>query len=188
MSGPEAGRAETELVLRCLEGDRAAFDTLVQRHYRGIYAMLHHMSGSEEDASDLTQETFLRAYARLETFQLGRPFAAWVRRIATNIYIEQGRKRKVPALSLEQAVEVGKEPADRSPANFAGGVSGKHRGFAPRAARGAATTRNAARDRRAPASRRALPGGNRRGRCGMPLGTVKVNLFRARRRVRASGR
>jgi RNA polymerase sigma-70 factor (ECF subfamily) len=106
---------DDELVRSCLDGHREAFDALVANHHRGIYNVIYRILGNAEDASDLTQETFLRAYTRLETFQLGRPFAAWVRRIATNLCIDHLRRRGTPDVSLDERLEFGAQHADATP-------------------------------------------------------------------------
>ena len=179
----EVGREETELVRRCLGGDRASFDTLVARCYRGIYAMLYQMTGSAEDASDLTQETFVRAYSRLDTFELGRPFMAWVRRIAANICIDQQRRHKTPSLSLEQAGESGLELADTSP----GSSPQRALETADDSVRVMAAVQKLPANQRTVVILRHLEGMTLEEisrALQMPLGTVKVNLFRARQRVR----
>jgi len=183
MAEAEAARTEADLIRRCLGGDRSAFDSLVQRCYRGIYNMLYQMTGSAEDASDLTQETFVRAYSRLDSFQLGRPFAAWVRRIATNICIDEQRKRKRPTVSLEQVAESGLEPADASPETSpAGRLEASEQSL-----RVMRAVRRLPEKQRVVVVLRHIEGMtleeiSRALR--MPLGTVKVNLFRARQRVR----
>jgi RNA polymerase sigma-70 factor (ECF subfamily) len=122
MSEIEAGREDAELIRLCLDGKREAFDALVARHYRGIYNLMYRMLGNAEDASELTQETFLRAYTRLHTFNPARSFLAWIRRIATNLGIDHLRRRGTPDLSLDQQWEAGIQHADnrtsRSPAEI----------------------------------------------------------------------
>ncbi len=109
-------RDDSALIQICLDGEPGAFDTLVSRHHRGIYNMVYRMLGNAEDASDVTQETFLRAYTRLETFKPGHSFLAWVRRIASNLAIDHLRRRGTPELSLDQRLENGGQIADDSPA------------------------------------------------------------------------
>lgn len=74
------------------------------------------MLGNLEDAADLTQETFLRIYSRLHTYQAGRSFLAWTRRIATNLCIDHLRRPTAPSTSLEEQAEAGVQhpgsPAD----------------------------------------------------------------------------
>ncbi len=181
---PEAVSGETQLIRRCLEGDPSAFDSLVSSHYRGVYNMVYQMMGNPEDASDLTQETFVRAYTRLETFDLGRPFAAWVRRIATNLCIDTLRKRRNPVLSLDQQAEAGFEPTDTNPANS----PAEQLEATEEAVRVMAAVQQLPEKQRAVVVLRHVEGMTLEeiARClRMPLGTVKVNLFRARQTVRA---
>ncbi len=115
-------RDDSELIKLCLaaEGSPAshqdAFNALVARHYRGIYNMLYRMLGNPEDAADLTQETFLRVYSRLDSFDLGRSFLAWIRTIASNLCIDHLRRKRNPSISLDEKLASGTELADRSPA------------------------------------------------------------------------
>jgi RNA polymerase sigma-70 factor, ECF subfamily len=178
-----AARDEMELIQRCVGGDRAAFDALVSRHYRGIYSMLYQMTGSADDASDLTQETFVRAYSRLETFQLGRPFSAWLRRIASNLCIDMLRKRRTPTVSLDQQAEAGFELADTS----VEGSPEDRLEIGEEARRVLAAVQKLPEKQRTVVVLRHLEGMSLEeiSRClGMPLGTVKVNLFRARETMR----
>lgn len=183
MAEAQASQEETVLIRRCLEGDRSAFDTLVSGCYRGIYNMLYQMTGSREDASDLTQETFVRAYSRLDSFELGRPFLAWVRRIATNICIDYRRRQKAPSLSLDQAAESGREIADA-----ASSVSpAEQLEASDQAVRVMAAVQRLPDNQRTVVVLRHVEGMTLEEiarALRMPLGTVKVNLFRARQRVR----
>ena len=72
------------LVTLSQKGDRAAFDELVRRYRPRIFALALHLTGSTEDADDVAQETFLRAYRRLEDFRAASEFYTWVYRIAVN--------------------------------------------------------------------------------------------------------
>ena len=85
-------------------GDEAAFARLVQRHRRELHVHCYRMTASFDEAEDLVQETFLRAWSRRETFEAhegGRLFRAWLYRIATNACLDAARKqrRRVPSVS-----------------------------------------------------------------------------------------
>ena len=71
MDEPQQELSDSELVQTCLEGRTGAYDALVARHYRGIYNVIYRIVGNAEDASDLTQETFLRAFKSLKRNQSG---------------------------------------------------------------------------------------------------------------------
>jgi RNA polymerase sigma-70 factor (ECF subfamily) len=92
-SGPDA-LAEAGEVRRALAGDEAAFDALVKRYERPVRALLFRLSGSAEDAEDLAQETFIRVYTHLRTFRGGSGLKTWIFRIATNLALDQMRRRR----------------------------------------------------------------------------------------------
>lgn len=111
----ESVRDDSELIGLCLAGQQGAFDALVSRHYRGIYNMIYRMLGNSEDAADVTQEAFLRAYTRLDTFELGRSFPAWLKTIASNLSIDHLRKKKTQvgsSVSFDERVEAGVQHED----------------------------------------------------------------------------
>jgi RNA polymerase sigma factor (sigma-70 family) len=89
-----------DLVRRCLRRDEEAFRLLVQRHERQVYALIWRMVGNNEDARDLTQETFVKTFRALDQFDLERPFSNWISRIASNVTIDFLRKRRLPTVSL----------------------------------------------------------------------------------------
>lgn len=71
-------------IRRSLQGDHEAFESLVRRYQRMIYALTYRMSGSVADAEDLTQETFIRAHAQLHAYRAEAKFSSWLYRIAVN--------------------------------------------------------------------------------------------------------
>jgi len=84
MNGVEATRTDGELVRQSQAGDPAAFEALVCRYQRMIDALAYRMSGSQADAADLAQETFIRAYRQLHTFRAEAKFSSWLYRIGIN--------------------------------------------------------------------------------------------------------
>jgi RNA polymerase sigma-70 factor (ECF subfamily) len=76
--------ADAELVLQCQNGSPAAFEALVRQHQRMIHSLTFRMTGSDADAEDLAQETFIRAYAQIGTFRGSAKFSTWLYRIALN--------------------------------------------------------------------------------------------------------
>ncbi|MCG8458075.1 MAG: RNA polymerase sigma factor [Holophagales bacterium] len=70
------------LVARCQDGEREAFDALMERHQGSVYAVAFRMTGSKEDALELSQEVFLRAFRELGTLRDGGLFRAWITSIA----------------------------------------------------------------------------------------------------------
>jgi RNA polymerase sigma-70 factor (ECF subfamily) len=81
-------KAETDedmaLVKRCLRGDRAAFDVLVEKYYKKIYNLSYRFVGDSEEANDLAQEIFTAAYQNLKKFRGDAKFSTWLFQIATN--------------------------------------------------------------------------------------------------------
>ncbi|HTI98677.1 MAG TPA: sigma-70 family RNA polymerase sigma factor [Dongiaceae bacterium] len=75
---------ETDLVQRARKGDLEAYDGLIRRYQERIYATVYHMTSNHEDANDLTQEAFIKAFQALKTFKGGSSFYTWVYRIAVN--------------------------------------------------------------------------------------------------------
>src|ERR1051326_1727322 len=104
------------LVQRTLRGDTEAYDCLVRKYQRQVYNLTYRMLGNSEDAGDLVQETFIRAYGALSSFRLDASFLTWLYKIASNLCIDQmGSRKSKGALSLDFEIEEGREPmADRS--------------------------------------------------------------------------
>lgn len=82
-------------------GDQAAFANLVELYQRPVYNLAYRMLGSAQDAEDASQETFLRAYVQLDTYQPERRFASWLLSIAAHYCIDQLRRRRFTWLPLD---------------------------------------------------------------------------------------
>ena len=82
------------MVRRAQKGDLAAYDELVRRYQQRIYATVYHMTSNHEDANDLAQEAFIKAYQALKTFKGGSSFYTWVYRIAVNKTLNFLKQRK----------------------------------------------------------------------------------------------
>ena len=85
---------EQSLVRRSQKGDMASYDELVRRYQERIYATVYHMTSNHEDANDLAQETFIKAYQALKSFKGGSSFYTWLYRIAVNKTINFLKQRK----------------------------------------------------------------------------------------------
>jgi RNA polymerase sigma-70 factor (ECF subfamily) len=95
-SEPPAPVEETVLVAQARKGDLAAYDELVKRYQERIYATIYHMTSNHEDANDLAQESFIKAFHALKSFKGGSSFYTWLYRIAVNKtinFIKQRRSR-----------------------------------------------------------------------------------------------
>lgn len=103
---------DSDLVQRTLCGDWSAYDQLVKRYQRQIYNFAYRMMGNAEDAQDISQETFLRAFQSLHSFRKDASFLTWLFKIASNLCIDLLRSRKSKGtLSLDSELEEGREPA-----------------------------------------------------------------------------
>jgi len=85
---------ERTLVKQAQQGDLSAYDELVQRYQERIYATIYHMTANHEDASDLAQEAFIKAFRALKSFKGDSSFFTWVYRIAVNKTINFLKQRK----------------------------------------------------------------------------------------------
>jgi len=92
-----------ELVARAQSGDARAFDALVGAHQDRVFALAYRMMGNVEDAADIQQEAFVRAWRSLRKFRGDASFATWLHRITVNLCL--GRKRRRKEESLEPSVE-----------------------------------------------------------------------------------
>jgi len=98
---PSPAAEDMELVRRARQGEFGAYDDLVRRYQERIYATIYHMTSNHEDANDLVQETFIKAFQALNSFKGGSSFYTWVYRIAVNKTINFLKQRKNKAhLSL----------------------------------------------------------------------------------------
>lgn len=84
---------DAALVAQARTGDQEAFRALVERHSRAVFRLAYRMTGNEEDAEDVVQETFLRAYRRLDQFEMKSQVGSWLHRIAANCAYDQLRSR-----------------------------------------------------------------------------------------------
>lgn len=89
-----AGMLEGDLVKQARRGDFAAYDELVKRYQQRIYATIYHMTSNHEDANDLAQESFIKAFQALPSFKGGSTFYTWLYRIAVNKTINFLKQRK----------------------------------------------------------------------------------------------
>lgn len=98
---------EEELIARAQQGDEDAFAQLLDAHQGKVYGLTLRLTGSPEDAMELTQETFFNAWRGLPSFHRDSKFSTWLYRLATNVTIDFLRKEKrrrglaVSSLSVE---------------------------------------------------------------------------------------
>jgi len=89
-----ANMLEADLVRRARRGDLKAYDELVRRYQERIYATIYHMTSNHEDANDLAQDSFIKAFQALASFKGGSSFYTWLYRIAVNKTINFLKQRK----------------------------------------------------------------------------------------------
>jgi RNA polymerase sigma-70 factor (ECF subfamily) len=88
------------LVRRCISGDSAAWEEIVQRYHRRIYNICYRFAGTSDDAQDLTQEVFIKMYRTLNTYDMGKgAFMTWVTTITRNLLVDHFRKTKQERLT-----------------------------------------------------------------------------------------
>ena len=86
---------EAAAVAQVLSGDRDAFRVLVDAHARSVFSVAFRMTGNREDADEIVQETFLRAYKNLDRFESRSRFSTWIYRIAVNRCLDFLEKKKI---------------------------------------------------------------------------------------------
>jgi len=105
---------ESALVARAKAGDSGAFTELVKRYERRIFRLAKHITQNEEDAEDVLQDAFLKAYQHIGGFQEQSKFYTWLVRITVNEALMKLRKRKSGKMySLDEAVDTGEETVAR---------------------------------------------------------------------------
>ena len=109
-----AASEELALVAKAQAGDAQAFTDLVNRYERKIYRIAKHITQNDEDAEDVLQETFLKAYEHLSGFQGNSKFYTWIVRIAVNESLMKLRKRKGDrTVPLDEPMDTGEEMVTR---------------------------------------------------------------------------
>ncbi len=114
------------LVRRCVSGDAAAWEEIVQRYNRRIYNICYRFAGSADDAQDLTQEVFVKMYRTLNSYDVDRgAFMTWVTTVTRNLLVDHFRKTKQDRMTdsldttssdHEDVMPFGEQIPDRGPA------------------------------------------------------------------------
>ena len=107
---------DEELVARSMAGDVDSFNQLVLRWERPIYALAYRVIGRDEDARDVAQETFLRAFRALPGFKGQAKFSSWLYRIALNLCRDWiRRKKRTPVVDMPEGVDIIEMAAEQGP-------------------------------------------------------------------------
>lgn len=185
--GEATSDRDSVLVERCREDDLDAFDEIVARYKDRVWNYVRNLVNDAEDAEDIAQETFVRAYLGLRSFQSRATLHTWLFRIATNLCVDHLRRRRRtvgPIVSLEQVRSLG------SSSEASGGehgdplaISTEHE-FQTRLREAIAQLPDRLRTVLVLHDMEDMPYEQIAAVVGCPLGTVKSRLFHARRAVR----
>ena len=105
-----AGIDESAVVAQAREGDTTAFGELVRRYEGRIFRLAQHVTQNREDAEDVLQETFMKAYEHLNQFKGDSKFYTWIVRIAVNQALMKLRRRKTDkSVSLDETIDTGED-------------------------------------------------------------------------------
>ena len=110
----QAGIDESVLVSQAREGDTQAFGQLVRRYEGKIFRLAQHVTQNREDAEDVLQETFMKAYEHLDQFKGDSKFYTWIVRIAVNQALMKLRRRKTDkSVSIDDTIDTGEDTVVR---------------------------------------------------------------------------
>ena len=105
---------EATILAQARDGDTAAFGELIRRYEAKIFRLAQHITQNREDAEDVLQETFLKAYEHLDQFQGNSKFYTWIVRIAVNQALMKLRKRKSDkSVSIDETIDTGEDTVAR---------------------------------------------------------------------------
>jgi RNA polymerase sigma-70 factor (ECF subfamily) len=100
---------DQELVERSIDGDESAFNELINRYKRGVFTLIIRMVRNREVANDLSQDTFVKLYASLSSYNPKYKFSSWLFKIANNLTIDYLRKNRPNVLSLDEPIETDRD-------------------------------------------------------------------------------
>lgn len=182
---PHGPQDEAALVAEAIEGSELAFRTLVERYQRPVFSLVLRMVRDHGVAEDVTQEVFVKAWMALSRYDPRRRFASWLFKIASNAAIDQLRRKKLPTTPIETSDTDQSSILDRiederseSPDTLV-----KRRELSSALEAAVAALRPEYRLVVLLRFREELPYKDIAEATGMPLGTVKTNLRRARREI-----
>lgn len=120
-------RTDEELVALCVSGDRDSFNQLITRWERPIYALAYRVIGREDEARDVVQEAFLRAYRGLRNFRGQAKFSSWIYRITLNLCRDWiRRERRTPVSQAPEGVDLAEMAAERGPVESVEDLVARH--------------------------------------------------------------
>jgi len=103
--GPEKQVQDDLLIARALKGDQKAYESLLVRHRKAIFHVVTKIVRNPDEAQDLVQETFMKAFNALASYRSEYRFSTWLYKIAANCAIDFVRKKRIEALSLDRPIQ-----------------------------------------------------------------------------------
>lgn len=97
-----ADPTDRDLAIRARRGEAEAFGDLVARYQTSVFNVCYRLLGERREAEDLAQESFIRAYQRLDSFDADRPFGPWMRRVAANVCLNRLQQTAPEAVPLDE--------------------------------------------------------------------------------------
>jgi RNA polymerase sigma-70 factor (ECF subfamily) len=97
---PEEAPDDKELVVRALDGDQSAYQELLERFRRPVFSLIYRMIGDREQAEDLAQEAFVKAFNNLDSYNPSYRFSSWLFKIANNHAIDHLRRARLSTVSI----------------------------------------------------------------------------------------
>lgn len=100
-------KADAELIVLCQKKDSRAFEELIRRHQRTVYALLYRLAPDWNDTSDLAQEVFIRMWRSIGNLRNPSAFRSWLSQIVTNLFYDELRKRprQLPTISMDEPMD-----------------------------------------------------------------------------------
>lgn len=105
------------LLLQAKQGNSTAFGDIVRRYQNAVFSVCYRLLGNRQEAEDLSQQSFIRIYQRLHTFDIERPFLPWVRRVAANVCFNAMERRRLESVDVETVEATLPAPPQANPAD-----------------------------------------------------------------------
>lgn len=108
MTTPYSQKNDRDLVIACQRREPAAFEELVKRHQRTVYALLYQLAPEWQDTADLAQEVFIRIWRNINNLRNPSSFRSWLTQIVTNLFYDELRKRprQLLTVSMDESLEM----------------------------------------------------------------------------------
>ncbi len=181
-------RDDRQLVLECRRGEEYAYRVLLSRYEGYIYSLSFRLTGQREDALELAQEAMLKIVTGLDSYQINRPFKPWLRQVVINTGINFLRRQSPGILSLDQEIDNGLTLGDNLAADDRGNPQLRMEWLETRKMLEMAM-QGLPREYRLVLTLRHQEGLSYQeiaDLIGIPVGTVKTYLFRARNKLRVT--